>query len=756
MFESDCPEFVIPEKLFTWRVETLEAALRANDMDFAKVEVLSYWKEEENPGDEDKALNAYPTKLLGVSMQDGTHGDHMSGSGFESLIVKWGNVDDDDDDEAHASPWELTVSESLDRLPAAPSLSDDIRRAVSLALRKVEEDPAVAEYYSGPVDERKYSDYSFMVEVPIDFDIIKRRFAMDYYTSIGSIVSDVRLMRDNSVKYNGAHEELSAFAAKAADDFVESLKKELGEHFLEMKEQEEALVPEAVVEAANERAAQTAKRVSRQRTMVSSLEQLPPPPRPGRGTRSSTRGGSLRDADTAAAEADSAFGQFTTETSVSSRGRVRTQRSYAEFAGDADEEEAEPAPKRSRRTTTAANRRSSYVDRGSSDGDDDMESDGEAEATTPTRARRNSRNQTSYVDHGSSAAEDDEEDDDPPPASLSSHPSRRNTRGNMRVKVEEEVEDEDEDEDEDDDEDEDEDEDLPQRNLRRSSERVNQQATGTRRSSRRATPKEEEEVDSGQEVDSNDDSSLDRSRRRAPKRSSRVNDGSDLDDSEEESEEEFDDEEVDDEEDYVEAKSRPRKRAPPKRSNNTKQKATRASKRRRKVDSEGEESSVDSFDAFPSDEDLEEAAASYSKKNTRSSPKRKKREELPSIPDWPDIEQECITEVTEVILNNLSELDENNIFARPVVDVHPEIKASYLTAIEEPMDFETIREERVYTYESVRELQQDLILCFQNCVEFNGGMNVFGHKAKFMHGQLNDIFRNACKESGILLPRRWK
>ena len=54
------------------------------------------------------------------------------------------------------------------------------------------------------------------------------------------------------------------------------------------------------------------------------------------------------------------------------------------------------------------------------------------------------------------------------------------------------------------------------------------------------------------------------------------------------------------------------------------------------------------------------------------------------------------------------------------MELHPEISANYLDVVENPMDLRTIEEERIPEYQSIRELQQDLIQMFDNCVIFNG------------------------------------
>jgi Bromodomain len=59
------------------------------------------------------------------------------------------------------------------------------------------------------------------------------------------------------------------------------------------------------------------------------------------------------------------------------------------------------------------------------------------------------------------------------------------------------------------------------------------------------------------------------------------------------------------------------------------------------------------------------------------------------------------------------------VFSSPVVEAFPEIADSYLEEIEEPMDFRTIEEERLPAYNSIRELQADLMLTFRNCMRFN-------------------------------------
>ena len=65
------------------------------------------------------------------------------------------------------------------------------------------------------------------------------------------------------------------------------------------------------------------------------------------------------------------------------------------------------------------------------------------------------------------------------------------------------------------------------------------------------------------------------------------------------------------------------------------------------------------------------------------------------------------------------ELDQEGIFAVPVVEAYPEIEELYLSAIESPMDLRTIDEMRIHEYKDIKELQSDLILMLRNCCTFN-------------------------------------
>ena len=75
-------------------------------------------------------------------------------------------------------------------------------------------------------------------------------------------------------------------------------------------------------------------------------------------------------------------------------------------------------------------------------------------------------------------------------------------------------------------------------------------------------------------------------------------------------------------------------------------------------------------------------------------------------------------------------IDESEVFAEPVCEAYPAVKDDYLAVVENPMDFRTIEEDRLNYYRSIRELQQDLILVFNNCLAFNKEENEFSQLAR--------------------------
>jgi len=80
---------------------------------------------------------------------------------------------------------------------------------------------------------------------------------------------------------------------------------------------------------------------------------------------------------------------------------------------------------------------------------------------------------------------------------------------------------------------------------------------------------------------------------------------------------------------------------------------------------------------------------------------------------------------------------------------------AYTEVVTNPMDLRTIEEERLPTYGLISELQEDLILTFKNCCVFNGeDSEYYGYSVQIWHS-LNDVFKEACEEEGVVLPPRF-
>ena len=158
--------------------------------------------------------------------------------------------------------------------------------------------------------------------------------------------------------------------------------------------------------------------------------------------------------------------------------------------------------------------------------------------------------------------------------------------------------------------------------------------------------------------------------------------------------------------------------------------------------------------AIPSttDDDDDEPIATYTtldkSANSGSSDEGEETTDFSKARPWPEVDPKNLPKVTTGMLTYLRGLDENNLFEHPVVETLPQLKDAYLKTIEEPMDFKTIEEERMKVYKSTSELQQDLILIFQNCIRFNGASSPYGKISRRMFKTLDDAFHN------VLLGKR--
>jgi len=224
MFESDCPEFVVPEALFTWRLQSIEnSSGRTRHQN--ELPIVAYFSSEgtarvrSRSNREDQEMEAFSGTLKKLHPNSEREpDDHLLSSGFGTLEVEW-----DSGEPSFLSPWEVTLKDMVYETPSPPALSEAATMAIAKALAKVEGLPSVEEYFLRPVDERRYSDYSNRVEIPMNFSFIKERLAAGYYSNVRSVLSDAKLIRENCLKYNGPS-ELSQVASDIYHAFEDEVK----------------------------------------------------------------------------------------------------------------------------------------------------------------------------------------------------------------------------------------------------------------------------------------------------------------------------------------------------------------------------------------------------------------------------------------------------------------------------------------------------------------------------------------------------
>lgn len=171
------------------------------------MEIEAYYKEGNH---EDAELTAFRGKAESFVRHPETGAiPHLNGSGYRTVTVLWNDSGDMD----ALSPWEIDLR-GHDPEPCRVSLTDNEKRRVRESLKKIRDIDGVSSYFSYPVNEVAYSDYRSRIEVPMDLTFIANRLHTDYYSSLMSVVADVKLIKDNCLKYNGDNDETSRIAQR--------------------------------------------------------------------------------------------------------------------------------------------------------------------------------------------------------------------------------------------------------------------------------------------------------------------------------------------------------------------------------------------------------------------------------------------------------------------------------------------------------------------------------------------------------------
>ncbi len=791
VFENSSCEYIVPETLYTSRISALENHARSRRGDIAGLEVDLYYEQEQGGSD----LQVWPATIEDILPDEGHSDVHLQGSGFGSVQV-WDGSEENRD---FVSPWELnTEGVNLTRPCMSENEKDSVLKELNRLLRKDD----IANHLSMPVDQVRYCDYANMVEIPMDIMFIKRRLAANYYGSKLGAAADLRLIRDNCIKYNTDENEMSEIAETMCTEFEEKVLSEeersqmITEEDFEniQKEQSEGrqvssmrirLSARTIQEASQAAASSGGRYTLRDRNSTQDQSTLETLPQPDIGSTQRQRTRRNSNSSDVSREVNNPRGRGrSNETEVlgnmsrlragmrdsSARGRGLNDGRNApgndnSFSMDAGQRTSRrqriPESEDAGRRRSARSRNVTY---------NDESDDEEVVATARRSSRRNvSRNQREF--------QDSEDIEQQPAISGSTRSSR--TRSARSTRLADSLEDENgEDSDAESqysdqgadaaassEESDFEDVSPPPKRSRTSprSRRASSREADPpvepagRRSSRRgsatrSTTYEEVESDAEQyrsESEASETSPVNRSRN--SRRNARASPPVEPSPAERSSRRNagkkrstYEEVESDAEEYMSEPKESSDEEV------NVRRSRRRSGPSYAEVDSDVNEESEE-------EESPPRRSASKRKRRAKQNPAKKKaRGELPNLRKWPKIPVADITQVTREMLRRASEEDEGGIFASPVLEAHPGLIDAYLNVIDMPMDLRTIEEDRMNFYTEIHMLQDDLVRMFRNCCTFNGADSELGAIAIAQWENINHNFAEVCEELGILLPRHWK
>ena len=763
VFENTSCEYVISETLYTSRISSLENHIRSRSEGVFGLEVDLYYEQERHG--EDLELQAWPATIEEILPDEGHSDVHLQGSGY-GVVQVWDGAEENRDS---VSPWELNT-DGADL--ARPCMTMEENKSVLTELNRLLRKNNIANHLSLPVDQERYFDYANMVEIPMDMMFVKRRLAANYYGSNLGVAADLRLIRDNCIKYNTTENEMSEIASTMCNEFEanvlsddERLQMISEEDFDKIQTEQSQgrqvsrmriqLSSRRIQEASQAVASSGGRYTLRNRTGTSSLENLPAPENNATTQRRRSRREVNNEVQNARSrgrnEETEVLGQMSrlrrrggaTDGGREARAQMRTQRNENDFFPNEETrrgQRRQPLPESpdsgNRRSTRARNNvDENRLDphqppRYNDDYDDEFEEEVANTASASRTARRSSRGSASHNEEN-----DDQAAVDRDVATASGRVGRPARRTSSRAREEES--------------DGESDEEMNSENeqYHKNSDAESQYSGASSEESdlegndtpppaakrRRSSPRSNRNIYVASSQPAAESSGRRSSRGSASQRTSY--------------------EEVEsDEEQYAGSDSEE--------SNGVDAYPTRKSDRNSKNTDYHSLSESDQEESEEEEISPPQRTASKRKRSSKPSPKNKKAKEgpaqLPDLKQWPDIEVGDITMVANEILRRIADNDQLETFAKPVLEAHPEITDVYLSVVVTPMDLRTIEEEKLHYYNSIHMLQDDLILMFRNCCTFNAPNTEFWVIAKVLWEEINQIFFDSCHAFGVLLPRNWK
>ena len=240
IFENGESIFIVPLELYKWRLQNLESAITEKG-DASGIELTDFYVNAES---EDSKFDPFSCEMLSTSVDEARE-LHFQGSGYNSVHIQYESSDDGN----LANAWDVTVRGTEKSCPLPARLTDAQTEAVVEILDSLESDVYVQATFSAPVDTRCFVDYLMMIEVPMDISTIRRRLQQQYYTNVYSVLADVKLIRDNCLKYNKMGSEISNEALKLLETFSNLFEQKLSAIGYEPCERERSTEMEDAVDA---------------------------------------------------------------------------------------------------------------------------------------------------------------------------------------------------------------------------------------------------------------------------------------------------------------------------------------------------------------------------------------------------------------------------------------------------------------------------------------------------------------------------
>ncbi|KAL7551928.1 hypothetical protein ACHAWF_015148 [Thalassiosira exigua] len=769
VFECDEEDFILPEYLYSWRIKELERAITANGGIIDGLPVKVYCAEHSDDAEDDIDYTAFDGRLVDYAEMNEEKELHFVESGFNSLCMKWESESGcDDTDVAVFSPWNIVVPNPTNQVPVVPKMGEEARKNVKKALNVIKRfDPKVRDLFLDVVNTDRYIDYLEMVEVPMNLSLIQKRLLSNYYTNKNSVVADMELVRENCYKYNEDGEGFHALACEMHDKFkslVDAIEDLEGQSLMENLTT--ASNHNHSPGRANQRPSRSAGRPRRE---DSSQPNSAAAHRNGEDAHEQ-----VNDVARAAAgsQANSIEKKPGEEEAVANSQKVTHEETGPSQNG-------RPKEARSTRVKISLRVRNNTRRRAEEDNeklDTDPESPAASlnqtqskEASPGRRASQRARNkprlmgQDTEESPGAAVAARSRRPLQQLPANESSGPRRRSSRSRAINAEESELGE------------------VAAPRSRRPSQRKEsiEARSPSRRVSRRArsigrnVTKEDSEESDTDEVAPRTRRSSQQSQGKTKTTSRRIARARGNARQREEDSDESDSEESE------KTPSRPSKqsRATKKASNSNRRVSARSkggvsylekdSDDEEFVESSSEEDEQSEEEVSESDEEITESDESEEEASSEEDMSRRKRKrgpqnrgapqtkrsrvangkvgpiDFPDLPKWPSVSRRRIPRVGVAVLALLREADYDELFHRPVCEDYPDLAKDYLQKVKNPMDFRTIEEERLDSYEHIAELQEDLILAFRNCCVYNEQGHEYTNYAIHIWQSLNEVFEEA-------------